>query len=152
MRLNGRLYRRVVVSLLSIVLLVISRNELYSKRQCVSWLVHPKLAALADSRKALFLDRLFVIEILAQSTVNTVIGGKDKMSKTKTYVVELSEHEIHSLLECLGELRKHYVSDGYGKPLGNPVFVAASELQYKIAHIVNPDSDTSLDDYLDYGK
>lgn len=74
------------------------------------------------------------------------------MSETKTYVVELSEDEIHSLLECLAELRKHYVNGNYGKPLENPVFVAASELQHKIAHVLNPDSGVSLDKYLEFGK
>lgn len=74
------------------------------------------------------------------------------MPENKTYVVELSEYEINSLLECLQNLRKHYVNGGYGKPLENPVFVAACQLQHKIAHVLYPDSNVSLDEYLDYGK
>jgi hypothetical protein len=74
------------------------------------------------------------------------------MSKTKSYVLELSEHEIHSLLECLNNLRKIYANGSYGKPRENPVFVAACELQHKIAHVINPDFDIPLEKYLDLGK
>ena len=77
------------------------------------------------------------------------------MPETNNYVVELSESEIHSLLECLAELRKKYVYDaqrGGQKPLDNPVFVAACELQHKIARILIPNSNVSLEEYLNYGK
>jgi hypothetical protein len=44
-----------------------------------------------------------------------------------------------------------YVNGGYGKPRENPVFVAACELQHKIAHIVYPDLDIPLEGYLNLG-
>lgn len=75
------------------------------------------------------------------------------MEDKENYKVELSSDEIHSLMECLAELRKHYVENGGNRsPLDNPVFVAASELQHKIAHVINPDLNLPVDEYLDYGK
>ena len=60
-------------------------------------------------------------------------------------------------MECLTELRKELV-DNYehssnGKPpLEQPIFVAACELQNKLAHAVNPETTVSAEDFLAYGK
>lgn len=73
------------------------------------------------------------------------------MEDTKNYVVELSTDEIHSLLECLAELRKYYANN-LDNARENPVFVVASKLQHKFAHVVSPETKVPLDKYLDYGK
>jgi hypothetical protein len=79
------------------------------------------------------------------------------MQNQNKYTVEFSSDEIHKLIECLANLRKDIVDDynssrGGRPPLEQPVFVAACELHHKLAHVVNPESSVSLDEYLDYGK
>ncbi len=54
-------------------------------------------------------------------------------------------------------LRRNYVYD-YQRisngtpPLQDPVFVAACELQHKIASIAHPNVKMTVEQYLDYGK
>lgn len=64
------------------------------------------------------------------------------------YKIELNENEIQSLMECLGKLRSWFVRD-FDDPKNEAVFVAASELHYKFAKVVYPDSNVTLDDYTD---
>jgi hypothetical protein len=78
------------------------------------------------------------------------------MPENENYTVELSKDEIQSLLECLANLRKYY-AESYQSQIGkkasdNAVFIAASKLQHKLAHIVSPDVSIPLKDYLDYGN
>lgn len=71
------------------------------------------------------------------------------MSETNNYKVEFSSSEIHSLVECLAELRKHYAESGNAKD--NSVFIAACELQHKLATTINPSLNIPIERYLEYG-
>lgn len=77
------------------------------------------------------------------------------MTNQKHYSVEFSTEEINSLLECLAELRKSIVNSSYGtgrRANESPIFVVASKLQYKLAYDMNPDSNVTLEEYLNYGN
>ena len=81
------------------------------------------------------------------------------MSEDKTYNVDLTTHELHSLLECLTNLRKFIDAEHQQgalarrkEPIQDPVFVAACKLQYKLVKVKNPDTEVTLQDYLNYGN
>jgi len=74
------------------------------------------------------------------------------------YKVELSEDEMETLTECLGELRKKIDYDFQSshftqktEPIQDPIFIATSKLLFKLAKVKNPKSKVTLKDFLDYG-
>ena len=81
------------------------------------------------------------------------------MAEEETYSVELTVEELYSLRECLKELRKRIDQEHQDNQLDrrkeqiqDPVLVAASRMAYKLAKVENPDSDVTLQDFLNYGN
>jgi hypothetical protein len=71
------------------------------------------------------------------------------MEDQKIYNVEFTNHEMNSLNEVLANFRKTYSE--VDNPKNHPVFVAAAELNYKIAMILMPQvaGSVTLQDYLE---
>lgn len=82
------------------------------------------------------------------------------MPEQETYTIDFTVDELYSLRECLTHLRKRidedyqesHMSQQAFEPMQNPVFVAACELQFKLAKVENPDTKVTVMDFLNYGN
>lgn len=81
-----------------------------------------------------------------------IIKSEENMPDQETYTVEFTNHELNSLNELLGNLRKIYAErEG---AINNPLFVEACKLHFKIAQVLMPSivGKVTLDDYFDLGR
>lgn len=68
------------------------------------------------------------------------------MADQENYTVEFTKDEIWSLNEILAKFRGTYAD--MKNPKEDALFVATGKLHHKIAHVISPDSNVPLEDFM----